>query len=52
MLTLDKVPKIVQAFGLTEDEGAELRRAVVQAESRLKQAVHRELNQEEKAKEE
>jgi hypothetical protein len=31
------VPKIVKAFGLSEEEAGELRRAVVQSEQRLKQ---------------
>ncbi|KAK4705017.1 hypothetical protein P7C70_g1188, partial [Phenoliferia sp. Uapishka_3] len=39
LLTVDKVPKIVEAFKLNEDEAAELRRAVTQAEARLKQGA-------------
>lgn len=31
------MPKIVKAFGLSEEEAGELRRAVVQSEQRLKQ---------------
>lgn len=37
LLTLEKVPKIVKAFGLSEEEAAELKRAVVQSEQRVKQ---------------
>lgn len=37
LLTKEKVPKIVKAFGLSEEEAGELRRAVVQSEQRLRQ---------------
>lgn len=42
LLTLDKVPKIGQAFKLSEDETAELRRAVVQADDRMKAELAKE----------
>lgn len=39
LLTLDKVPRIVHTFALTDDEGQELRRAITQADARLAQAL-------------
>lgn len=39
LLTLDKVPAIVKAFGLEEEEALELRRAVGQAKDRLAQGA-------------
>lgn len=39
LLTKEKVPKLVQAFGLSGEEAGELRRVVVQSEQRLKQVI-------------
>lgn len=37
LLTQEKVPKLVEAFSLSEEEFSELRRAVAQSEQRLQQ---------------
>ena len=39
LLTMEKVPLLVKAFDMSEDEGNALRRGVVQAEMRLKKLL-------------
>ncbi|KAK4046513.1 hypothetical protein OIO90_006542 [Microbotryomycetes sp. JL221] len=47
LLTADKVPKICQAFDLSEEEAGELKRAVSQSEQRLQQVQKYERSAEE-----